>query len=92
MEVFLPIIDSSEQPDTARGKKMASTKMAEAEKTIIIAVFAGLIIVAGWTGYASILGFNGRIELTNTANYTLAILSALAVATMTFGTVVIRKK
>ena len=70
---------------------MATTKMTEAEKTIIIAVFAGLILVAGWTAYASILGFNGRIELTTTANFILASLSVLATATMAFGAVVIRK-
>jgi hypothetical protein len=92
MKSDLPILDSSEQPDTTEGKTMAAqTKMTETEKTIMITVFAGLILVSGWTGIASFLGFNGTVELTNTVSTILAVISAGMVAMMVAGVVVIRK-
>jgi hypothetical protein len=61
IRTVLLITNTSERPDTTRGKKMAKSTLTENEKTVMITIFAGLLIVAGWTGYASILGFTGFI-------------------------------
>jgi hypothetical protein len=57
----------------------------------MIAVFAGLVLVAVWTGLAAILGFNRTVVLTTTVSTILASMSALAILTMVVGTVIIRK-
>lgn len=85
-------MDTSEQPDTAKGKNMAQSQVTESAKTVLIAVYMGLILVAGWTGYASYLGFEGRLELTNLAHVTLSSLSIGAIGFMVFGAFYLRKQ
>ena len=87
----MTIINTSEQPDTAKGKTMAKTTLTHDEKTVIIAIFAAALLVGGWAGYAAILGFAGTIVLTTTVSTILASISALMVTLMVAMAVVVRK-
>lgn len=70
---------------------MAKNTFTHDEKTVLIAVFAGALLVGGWAGYAAILGFNGTVVLTATASTILASISGLMVVLMAAMTVAIRK-
>lgn len=70
---------------------MAKNTLTHDEKTVMIAIFAGALLVAGWTGYAAILGFNGTVVLTATVSTILASISGLMVALMVGMAVLIRK-
>jgi type III secretory pathway component EscS len=87
----LRIINTSEQPDTTEGKKMAKTALTHDEKTVLIAVFAAALLVGGWAGYAAILGFAGTVVLTTTVSTILASICGLMIALMATMAVVIRK-
>jgi hypothetical protein len=92
MDSDLPILDSSEQPDTTEGKTMAAqTKMTESEKTLMVTVLAGLVLVAGWTVTSLVMAFNGSIEMTNVASVTLATIATASTATFAFGVNMVRK-
>jgi uncharacterized membrane protein YedE/YeeE len=70
---------------------MAKNTMTRDEKTVLIAVFAGALLVAVWSGYAAICGFSGWVVLTPTVSTILATISGLMVALMATMVVVIRK-
>jgi uncharacterized membrane protein YedE/YeeE len=87
----MSIINPSEQPDTTEGKKMAKNILTRDEKTVLIAIFAGALLVGVWSGYAAICGFTGWVILAPTVSTILASISGLMVALMVGMVVVIRK-
>lgn len=54
-----------------------NTTVTENEKTVLITVVAALVLVAGWAGYAAVLGFTGAANLTAS---TSSILAGIAIA------------
>lgn len=70
---------------------MAKSTLTHDEKTVMIAIFAAALLVAGWAGYAAILGFNGMVVLTATVSTILASISGMMIALMATMAVVIRK-
>lgn len=70
---------------------MAKSTLTHDEKTVLITVFAAALLVAGWAGFAAVLGFNGTAHLTTTVSTILASISGLMVVLMVAMGVVIRK-
>jgi sterol desaturase/sphingolipid hydroxylase (fatty acid hydroxylase superfamily) len=85
------ILNTSEQPDTTKGKKMAQNAITENEKTILIAIVAGLVLVAGWAGIGAVAGFSGVVDLTATTSTILAVIAAINTILIVVMTVVFTK-
>jgi hypothetical protein len=56
---------------------MAKTAITANEKTVLIAIIAGLVLVAGWAGVGAICGFTGTVNLPATTSIVLTVIAAV---------------
>lgn len=54
-------MDTSEQPDTVKGKNMATTQQAKDQKMFMVIIVTLLLAISAWAGYAAVLSSNGSM-------------------------------
>lgn len=69
-------MDTSEQPDTAKGKNM-TTQQAKDMKMFLGIILTLLVAIGAWTGYSAILSSNGSMPNLAHATTVLWIISAV---------------
>lgn len=88
----MPIMDTSEQPDTAKGKNMAQTKKLVHEGNIIkICVLAFIFVIAAWTAWAAYLGYSGIFPHLKSSANMLFVLSGIQFTLFIGGIFISRK-
>ena len=61
------------------------------EKLVAVVVFGGMVFMAFWSGYASILAFNGSMPQISYAAVPLAVISGIMIIMAVVGVVFVRK-